>query len=149
VLNKGAEADKPEPPAQAVAPTPAAAEKHRVQTTEPISKPLTKKKADESRQSSVATEPRHQAPSHIPANPIEPAAGAAKQPEPAVKQSEQDRALAEKELSMKEKKSQVASDKKSRKSSKPQVKPQTPTEDVFLPPVPIPSKPAAIGGSGG
>jgi hypothetical protein len=149
LLGKGAEAGKPAPPAQTVAPTPAADEKHPVQATEPISTPLTKKKADESRPSSVVTEPRQQVPSHVPANPIEPVAGAAKQPEPAVKQSEQDKALAEKEPPLKEKKSRVATDKKSKKSPKPQVKPQTPTEDAFLPPVPIPSKPAAIGGSGG
>jgi len=59
-----------------------------------------------------------------------------------------DKAVAEKDQSKKDKKASVASDKKSaKKSSKPEAKPQP--EDAFLPPVPLPSKPAAIGGSGG
>lgn len=107
-----------------------------VQTTEPVSKPVAKKKADESRPPSIATEPRQQAPLHAPASGV-------------AKQSEQEKALTDKEQSLKEKKSRVASDRKLKKSPKPQAEPQLPTEDDFLPPVPLPSKPAAIGGSGG
>lgn len=121
LLGKQADADKPALP---------------VQATEPVSKPAAKKKADESRPSSVATEPRQQAPAHAPA------AGVAKPSEP-------DKAFTEKEQSLKEKKSRVASDRKSKKSPKPQAEIQPPTEDDFLPPIPLPSKPAAIGGSGG
>lgn len=149
LLGKEAETGKSAPPAQVAAPEPAATKKPMAKATEPTSKPLVKKKAEESRPSSVATEPRQQAPSHVPVNPTAPATGLAKQPEPAVNQSEQDKALAEKEQPLKEKKSRVASDRKSRKSPKSQAEPQPPTEDVFLPPVPLPSKPAAIGGSGG
>ena len=59
-----------------------------------------------------------------------------------------DKAVAEKDQPKKDKKASAASDKKStKKSSKPETKPQP--EDAFLPPVPLPSKPAAIGGSGG
>lgn len=136
-------------PAQAAAPVPVAAENRPAQAAEPISKSAVKKKTDESRPSSVATEPRQQAPVHVPAHPTAPAAGVAKQPEPAAKQSEQNTAITEKEQPSKEKKSRVASDKKSKKSPKSQAESQPPTEDVFLPPVPLPSKPAAIGGSGG
>jgi hypothetical protein len=71
----------------------------------------------------------------------------ASEPEPDIKKTEQDKTLVEKEQASKEKKSRAASDRKSRKSAKP--KPSTETEDDFLPPVPPPSKPAAIGGSGG
>ena len=102
------------------------------QATEPVSKPVAKKKTVEPHPSSVA-----------------PATGVAKQPEPTEKQSEQDKILAEKEQLLKEKKSRVASDKKSKKTPKSQAELQPPTEDVFLPPIPLPSKPAAIGGSGG
>ena len=108
-----------------------------IQATEPVSKPVAKKKADESRSSSIVTEPRQQAPVHAPASGV-------------AKQSEQEKALTDdKEQSLKEKKSRVASDRKLKKSPKPQAEPQPPTEDAFLPPVPLPSKPAAIGGSGG
>lgn len=57
-----------------------------------------------------------------------------------------DKAVAEKEQSKKDKKTSVASDKK---SAKKPAKPEAQPEDAFLPPVPLPSKPAAIGGSGG
>ena len=59
-----------------------------------------------------------------------------------------DKAVAEKDQVKKDKKSGLASDKKSaKKPSKPEAQPQP--DDTFLPPVPLPSKPAAIGGSGG
>ena len=59
-----------------------------------------------------------------------------------------DKAVAEKDQVKKDKKSSLASDKKSaKKPSKPEAQPQP--DDTFLPPVPLPSKPAAIGGSGG
>ena len=59
-----------------------------------------------------------------------------------------DKAVAEKDQAKKDKKSGLASDKKSaKKPSKPEARTQP--EDAFLPPVPLPSKPAAIGGSGG
>jgi outer membrane biosynthesis protein TonB len=102
LLGKEAEAGKSAPPAQVAAPEPSATPKPTAKATEPTSKPLVKKKAEESRPSSVATEPRQQAPSHVPVNPTAPATGLAKQPEPAVNQSEQDKALAEKEQPLKE-----------------------------------------------
>jgi len=101
------------------APVTPAHENRPVLTTEPASKPDAKKKADQS------------------------------QPESVSKQPEQDKALAEKDQLKKENKARAASDKKSRKSPKSQAEAQPPTEDVFLPPIPLPSKPAAIGGSGG
>jgi hypothetical protein len=62
------------------------------------------------------------------------------------RQADQEKALAEK----KEKKPRVASGKRStKKLPSPQTEPRPPTEDDFLSPVPLPSKPAAIGGSGG
>lgn len=110
------------------------------QTTEPISKSVVKKKKPEdAHPTSVAKESHQQAPS----------AGMSKQPEPASKQPEQDKALAEKDQLKKETSARVASDKKSRKSPKSQAEAQPPTDDVFLSPIPLPSKPAAIGGSGG
>jgi hypothetical protein len=73
-----------------------------------------------------------------------------KKPESELKQADQDKALAENDQLRKEKKSHVASDKKStKKSPKSHAESQPPAEDVFLSPVPLPSKPAAIGGSGG
>lgn len=97
------------------------------QDKESTAKQATKKKADES-PPVVEKEPSQRALSS-----------------PAIKQTDQEKALAEK----KEKKSHVASDKKPKKPQKPQAESQSPTEDVFLSPVPLPSKPAAIGGSGG
>ena len=112
------------------------------QTTEPISKSVVKKKKPEDAHSAgVVADPHQQMPSHAPTHPSVPAAGTAKQPD-------QDKALAEADQSQKDKKSRVASDKK-KKSAKSQVESQPPTEDVFLSPIPLPSKPAAIGGSGG
>jgi hypothetical protein len=67
------------------------------------------------------------------------------QPSAASSTATQEKALAEK----KETKSHVAADKKPKKLPKSQTEPQPPTEDVFLSPVPLPTKPAAIGGSGG
>jgi len=83
-------------------------------------------------------------------NQVAPAAGVVKHPQPDPKQADHDKALAERDQPQKEKKSHVASDKKStKKPPKPQAESQPPTEDVFFSPVPLPSKPAAIGGSGG
>jgi hypothetical protein len=73
----------------------------------------------------------------------------AKPPEADLKKSDQDRVLAEKDQLKKEKKSRATSDKKSKKSPKSGTESKPSTEDVFLPPIPLPSKPAAIGGSGG
>ena len=89
------------------------------QDKDPAKRQATKKKADESLPSSAT-------------------AGT-------VRQSDQEKALAEK----KEAKSHVASGTKSKKLPKSQTESHPPTEDVFLSPVPLPSKPAAIGGSGG
>ena len=98
------------------------------QGKDPAVKQATKKKADESPTSGVVKEPPQRAPSTTTAKP-----------------TDQEKALAEK----KEKKSHVASDRKPKKLPKSQTESQLPTEDVFLSPVPLPSKPASIGGSGG
>ena len=90
------------------------------QDKDPAKKQATKKKADESPQPSTAT------------------AGT-------VRQSDQEKSLVEK----KETKSHVASGTKPKKLPKSQTESHPSTEDVFLSPVPLPSKPAAIGGSGG
>jgi len=100
-----------------------------VQATEPVSKSSAKKKRSEDARPASA-------------------AGMSKQPEPALNLPDQDKGLADTDQSQKEKKSHVASDKK-KKPARPHAELQPPTEDVFLPPVPLPSKPAAIGGSGG
>jgi hypothetical protein len=89
------------------------------QDKDPAKKQATKKKADESPPTSAT--------------------------EGTVRQSDQEKALAEK----KEAKSHVASGTKPKKLPKSQTESHPPTEDVFLSPVPLPSKPAAIGGSGG
>ena len=138
LMGKQKNADGSVPQAQAAesAPVTPASENHPVQSAEPAAKPSPTKKTAESHSANVAKEPRQQSPSHPPAHPVAPAAG-------------QDKALAENDQINKEKKSRVASDKKSKKSPKTQTEPQPPTEDVFLPPVPLPSKPASIGGSGG
>jgi len=107
-------------------------------------KPVTKT-SDDAQPVNAAIEPLPQPPVAAPARPPTPASDAAKQPETDIKKTEQDKALAEKDRAPKEKKSHAASVRKSKKSAKP--KPTT--EDAFLPPVPLPSKPAAIGGSGG
>lgn len=129
LMGKQKNADGSAPQTQAAEPAPAtpAATNHPVQSAEPAAKSSPSKKTAESHST---------------------AAGQAKQGEPATQQLEQDKALAEKEQN-KEKKSRVASDKKSKKSPKTHAEPQPPTEDVFLPPIPLPSKPASIGGSGG
>jgi hypothetical protein len=67
-------------------------------------------------------------------------------PAPEIKSAAPEKALADKDAAKPEKKPRAASDKKSKKKSKPE---QAPTGEAFLPPVPLPSKPAAIGGSGG
>lgn len=144
LMGKQADSEASAPSTQTVEPasTAPAPENRPAQTVEPVSKPVAKKKkVDESSSPSIAADqqPAVQAP----------AASVAKQPEPAAKQPEQDKTLAEKEQAPKEKKSRVATDKKSKKSPKPQAEAQPPTEDAFLPPIPLPSKPAAIGGSGG
>jgi hypothetical protein len=109
------------------------------QGKDPAAKQATTKKTDEAPSPGVAKEPPQRASSTTAAHPSAPTAGTAKQ-------TDQEKALAEK----KEKKSHVASDKKStKKLPHSQAEPQPPTEDVFLSPIPLPSKPAAIGGSGG
>ncbi len=106
---------------------------------DPAEKQSTMKKANESPPSGVAKESPQRAPSTTAVHPSTPTAGTAKQ-------TDQEKALAEK----KEKKSHVAVDRKStKKQPKSQAESQPPTEDVFLSPIPLPSKPAAIGGSGG
>jgi len=74
-----------------------------------------------------------------------------KQSEPDSDKATLERALVEKVQLVKEKKSRTASDKnkKSKKPSKSHAKSEPQGEDAFLPPLPLPSKPAAIGGSGG
>lgn len=128
LMGRQAASTDPQPPAQS-----------RVQDKEPAEKQSTKKKADESPPSGVAKESPQRAPSATAAHPSAPTVGTAKQ-------TDQEKALAEK----KEKKSRVAADRKStKKQPKSQAESQPPTEDVFLSPIPLPSKPAAIGGSGG
>jgi hypothetical protein len=141
LMGKQAASAEPQPPAQSANPAPnvstPASEKSPVQAGESAPKPTAKKKTDGSHPASVANEPHP----HAPAHQVAPTAGTAKQLEPELKQADQDK---------KEKKSHVAADKKStKKSPKSQAESQPPTEDVFLSPVPLPSKPAAIGGSGG
>jgi len=140
-MGKHAAADESATSPQAASPASAAPapENHPVQTTEPASKPVAKKKSDDTHQ---------QAPLHAPASSPGSSAGMTKQPEPGAKQLNQDKAVTEKEQPANEKKARVASDKK-KKPAKPQTESQLPAEDVFLSPVPLPSKPAAIGGSGG
>jgi hypothetical protein len=137
VMGRQAEPAAPAPQTQAAPQATAApaTEPSPVQTVEPALKPATEKKADESDQAGVAKEPPAQASS---------AAQAGGAPKP----SEPDKALVDKEQAHKEKKARV-SDKKKKPAKKPQAEPPSPTEDVFLPPPPLPSKPAAIGGSGG
>jgi hypothetical protein len=129
-MGKQAASTEPQPPAQSANPAPnvstPASEKNPVQAGESAPKPTAKKKTDGSHPASVANEPHP----HVPAHQVAPTTGTAKEPE--LKQADQDK---------KEKKSRVATDKKSTK--------KPPAEDVFLSPVPLPSKPAAIGGSGG
>jgi len=151
LMGKQADAGAASPPAQTAEPAPAAParENHPVQTTEPVSKPSSTKKADVSRPSGASMEPSNQAPSHKPAPQAAPASGAARQPESEIKKTESDKALAETDQSQKEKKSRATSDKKSKKSPKSQAESKPPADDVFLSPIPLPSKPAAIGGSGG
>lgn len=108
------------------------------QDKDPAAKQATKKKTDGSLPPGVAKEPSQRASSPTAAHPSAPTAGT-------TKQTDQEKALAEK----KEKKSHVASDRKPKKLPKSQAESQPPTEDVFLSPVPLPSKPASIGGSGG
>jgi hypothetical protein len=75
-----------------------------------------------------------------------------KQSEPDSDKATLERALVEKDQLVKEKKSRTASDKNNKKSKKPSkshAKSEPQGEDAFLPPLPLPSKPAAIGGSGG
>lgn len=151
LMGKQADTGAVSAPAQAIEPAPVApvVENRPDQTTEPVSKPSAKKKADASHPSSAAAGPTQQAPSQKPTPQAAPAAGVAKQPEPEMKKTDPDKALAETDQSKKEKKSHAASDKKSKKSPKSQAGSKPPSEDVFLSPVPLPSKPAAIGGSGG
>lgn len=115
----------------------------------PAAKPTEQKKAEESKPAGVANEPSNQTPSPAPTQSAAPAAGVAKQPEPDLKKTDQDKTLVEKDQPKKGKKPRVTSDKKSKKSPKSDAGAKSPTEDVFLPPIPLPSKPAAIGGSGG
>ena len=131
LMGKQAASAGPQPLAQSANSAPGVA------APEPAPKPAAKKKTDGSLPASVTKEPHPQAPAHQ----VAPTAGTVKQPEPELKQADQDK---------KEKKSRVAADKKStKKPSKSQAASQPPTEDVFLSPIPLPSKPAAIGGSGG
>lgn len=116
----------------------------QAQPAEPEIKPATKT-PDDVQPANAATESPPQTPVAAPARPPTPALDAANEPKPDIKKTEQDKTLVEKEQAPKEKKSRAASDRKSRKTAKP--KPST--EDDFLPPIPLPSKPAAIGGSGG
>jgi hypothetical protein len=119
------------------------------QAVVPASKLTEQKKAEESKPAGAAKEPPPQRPPQSPAQSAVPASGVIRQPEPDLKKTDQDKALAEKDQTKKEKKPRAASDKKSKKSPKSDAESKSPTEDVFLPPIPLPSKPAAIGGSGG
>jgi len=149
LMGKQADSGEPAPQTQTAAPAAQTHENSPIQATVPISKSAAKKKkSEEAHSAGVATEPHQLVPSHAPAHPTVPAEGRTKQAEPELTKSEQDKALAEKEQPGKEKKSRVASDKK-KKPAKSQAESQPPTDDVFLSPIPLPSKPAAIGGSGG
>lgn len=131
LLGKQSNTTEPSPPAQATVP---ARENRPVQATKPVSKPDATTKAGMSSPPVTAAVPPPQAPSH--------------KPEPAISKSEPSKAPAETSQPKKEKKSRIAS-KKSKKSTPPHAESTPPTEDDFLSPIPLPSKPAAIGGSGG
>lgn len=118
--------------------------KTKAQPAEPDPNPVAKT-PDASQPAETEKESHPQPAVAAPARPPTPATSAATEPEPDSRSSEQDKTLVEKEQPAKEKKSRAAADRKSKKSAKP--KPST--EDEFLPPIPPPSKPAAIGGSGG
>jgi hypothetical protein len=147
LMGRQAASNEPAPPAETAAPAPVTPtpEAHPVQATEPAPKSAEQKKTDDTRQPGTVKESHHQTPAHAPGQQTAPAEGVAKQTDPATKQPDQDKALAEKEQPKKEKKSRAASDKK----KKPAKEAPLPPEDVFLSPIPLPSKPAAIGGSGG
>ena len=114
------------------------------QPAQSVVKPVTKTPSD-GPPANATTESLPQTPVAAPARPPTEATGMAQEPDPESRNSEQDKALVEKEQPAKEKKSRAASDRKSKKSAKP----RPPAEDDSLPPLPPPSKPAAIGGSGG
>jgi hypothetical protein len=137
-------------PAQTAAPKPHGSPPAAppVQAAEPPRKPIVTKKPAEPRHAptSVAKDPLPEAPAAVPATP---STGVTKALEPQTKKPDQEKALVETDQPKKEKNSRAASDKKSKKSPKPQGESKPPTEDASLPPVPLPSKPAAIGGSGG
>lgn len=134
LMGKRADAVESTPPAKTATPTPppSVTETRPAKAAKPSAKQADAIKAEEPRKAPAA-----------------PAAGVAKEPEPQMKKADQGKALAETDQPKKEKKSRVASDKKSKKSPKSQDESPAPTEEVSLPPIPLPSKPAAIGGSGG
>ena len=150
LMGKRADAVEPAPPAQTAAPTPppSVPETQPVKAAKPSAKPAATQKAEEPRHVPAATakDPLQRAPAVPEAAPV---TGVAKESESQIKKTDQDKALAETDQPKKEKKSRVASDKKSKKSPRSQDEPKSPTDDLSLPPVPLPSKPAAIGGSGG
>jgi hypothetical protein len=146
LTGKGANAV--EPATTAIPAPPDAPEKSPVQAAEPPAPPAVTKKSSEPRPAPAGAA-KDPLPESQAAEPAAPPAGVAKEQELQIKKTDRDKAQAEKEPLTKENKSRVASDRKSKKSPKPAVEPKPSTEDVFLPPVPLPSKPAAIGGSGG
>lgn len=131
---------------ESVEPAPSVPDQEKI-TTHPAKsevKPVAKTPHDV-QPAKAATESLTKTPVAAPARPPTTATGAAIDPEPEIKKTEQDKALVEKDQTQKEKKSRAASERKSKHIEK-----HIPsTEDAFLPPVPPPSKPAAIGGSGG
>jgi hypothetical protein len=133
---QSAPAQDPASQATVTAPPTVPASPQSTGTTGPETKPAKKAVGTPSPKASPGQ--ASHTPSSAASQQVSPAATA----QPAGPDSKQDRdkAVAEKEQPAKSKKS-------SKKSSKPEAKPQP--EDAFLPPVPLPSKPAAIGGSGG
>jgi hypothetical protein len=148
MMGKQAPAGELAQPAQTPTSVTPTTENPPAQAAEPASKPVAKKKSDDAHQSGAVKDSHQQTPSPASAHAPAASTGVGKQPEPVVKQPGQDKAATEKEQPSNEKKARAASDKK-KKPAKPQAEPQPPAEDVFLSPVPLPSKPAAIGGSGG
>lgn len=149
MLGKSSETTEPaqaqERSSKAAATTPATTEQATPPgTVTPSPGPKPAGTAASSPEPGIGQKPTPQASVSAPPQPVTPS-GVVQPSDPDSKQG-QEKALAEKDSPKKEKKPRVAADKK---PSKKQSKPHPPTEDASLPPLPLPSKPAAIGGSGG
>lgn len=125
--------------------------RHSIQAAESGSRPSGPKTAEGQAASSVGQQSRSPALTTTPSPTPSPAhsAGTTTRIEPASSHPAADKDLAEKDRSKREKDSRATSDKREKKPSQPRDGSRPRTNDAHLPPVPPPSKPAAIGGSGG